>query len=76
MLGLRRETTSAILTKYTALRSYQTLTNKGSPLDYENAGVYTNSLLESYLEYKGIWKNIQASMDPVQPVHSARSRSD
>lgn len=55
---------SAILTKYTALRSYQSLTNRGSPLDYENAGVYTNTLLESYLDYKEIWKNVQMSMKP------------
>ncbi|KAE8323661.1 hypothetical protein BDV39DRAFT_208643 [Aspergillus sergii] len=50
--------THAVLTKYSALRSYQLLSNKGSPLDYENAGVYTNSLLESYLDYKDIWKTI------------------
>ncbi|KAB8206009.1 hypothetical protein BDV34DRAFT_224878 [Aspergillus parasiticus] len=50
--------THAVLTKYSALRSYQLLSNKGSPLDYENAGVYTNSLLESYLDYKEIWKTI------------------
>ncbi|PIG89723.1 hypothetical protein AARAC_005045 [Aspergillus arachidicola] len=29
--------THAVLTKYSALRSYQLLSNKGSPLDYENA---------------------------------------
>lgn len=52
---------SAILTKYTSLRSYQELTNKGSPLDYENAGVYTSSLLDSYMEYKLIWANITNS---------------
>ena len=40
------------------------MTNGGSPLDYENAGVYTNTLLESYLDYKEIWKNIQMSMKP------------
>ncbi|OQE13686.1 hypothetical protein PENFLA_c044G03126 [Penicillium flavigenum] len=51
--------THAILTKYSALRSYQVLTNKGSPLDYENSGVYTNALLESYMEYKAIAKDIQ-----------------
>ncbi|QMW38422.1 hypothetical protein G4B11_001658 [Aspergillus flavus] len=50
--------THAVITKYSALRSYQLLSNKGSPLDYENAGVYTNSLLESYLDYKDIWKAI------------------
>ncbi|KAJ5360780.1 hypothetical protein N7517_009971 [Penicillium concentricum] len=51
--------TQAILTKYSALRSYQVQTNKGSPLDYENAGVYTNALLESYMEYKSVAKDIQ-----------------
>lgn len=30
---------SAILTKYTALRSYYETERRGSPLDYENAGV-------------------------------------
>lgn len=56
--------THAILTKYSTLRSYQLLSNKGSPLDYENAGVYTNSLLESYLEYKDLWKMIGNCMLP------------
>ncbi|KAB8221107.1 hypothetical protein BDV33DRAFT_190698 [Aspergillus novoparasiticus] len=56
--------THAVITKYSALRSYQLLSNKGSPLDYENAGVYTNSLLESYLDYKDIWKAIGIRMLP------------
>jgi hypothetical protein len=30
-------------------------------LDYENSGVYTNALLESYMEYKSIAKDIQKS---------------
>lgn len=50
---------SAIITKYSALRSYQELSNRGTPLDYENAGVYTNALLDAYLEYKSIWKDLQ-----------------
>ena len=50
---------SAILTKYTALRTYQELSNKGTPLDYENAGVYTSALLDAYMDYKAIWKLIQ-----------------
>lgn len=49
---------SAILTKYTSLRSYHELTTKGSPLDYENAGVYTNALADAYMEYKKLWKEI------------------
>lgn len=39
---------SAILTKYTALRSYHEQTVRGSPLDYENAGIYTSGLLDAY----------------------------
>lgn len=50
---------SAIVTKYSALRSFQTRSVNGTPLDYENAGVYTSMLLEAYLEYKSIWKEIQ-----------------
>lgn len=51
--------TYAIITKYTALRSYQEQASLGTPMDYEIAGVYTSSLLEAYLEYKSIWKEIQ-----------------
>ena len=50
---------SAILTKYTSLRSYYEQTVLGSPLDYENAGVYTSALLDAYLEYKSIWTDVQ-----------------
>jgi len=39
---------SAVLTKYTSLRSYHEQTRKGSPLDYENAGVYTAALYDAY----------------------------
>ncbi|KAH8807212.1 hypothetical protein F5884DRAFT_899650 [Xylogone sp. PMI_703] len=51
--------TYAILTKYTSLRSYYQHSLKGSPLDYENAGIYTNSLLDAYTDYKFIWSQIQ-----------------
>ncbi|KAH0174052.1 hypothetical protein KCU67_g971, partial [Aureobasidium melanogenum] len=51
--------TYAILTKYTSLRSFHEATNRGSPLDYENAGIYTNSLLDAYMDYKYIWSLIQ-----------------
>jgi hypothetical protein len=52
---------SAILTQYTSLRSYQEIKNKGTPLDYENAGMYTSALLDAYIEYKNIWKQIETS---------------
>ncbi|KAJ4253321.1 hypothetical protein NW762_010476 [Fusarium torreyae] len=51
---------ASILTKYTSLRSYHEQTVKGSPLDYENAGVYTASLYDAYSDYKVMWKDIQA----------------
>lgn len=43
------EVFSAILTKYTGLRSYYEQSLKGSPLDYENAGVYASALLDAYM---------------------------
>lgn len=57
--------TYAILTKYTSLRSFHEATNRGSPLDYENAGIYTSSLLDAYMDYKYIWSQIQERISAV-----------
>ncbi|KAF7339039.1 Major facilitator superfamily MFS-1 [Mycena venus] len=51
--------THAILTKYTSLKSFYEQSIKGSPLDYENAGVYSSALLDAYMDYKVMWRNIQ-----------------
>ncbi|THV02561.1 hypothetical protein K435DRAFT_653223 [Dendrothele bispora CBS 962.96] len=51
--------TNAILTKYTSLKSFYEGSLKGSPLDYENAGVYSSALLDAYMDYKVMWRNIQ-----------------
>ncbi|CAK5273697.1 unnamed protein product [Mycena citricolor] len=51
--------TNAILTKYTSLKSFYQKSIKGSPLDYENAGVYSSALLDAYMDYKVMWRNIQ-----------------
>ncbi|KDQ06257.1 hypothetical protein BOTBODRAFT_121764 [Botryobasidium botryosum FD-172 SS1] len=51
--------TNAILTKYTGLKSFWGSQLKGSPLDYENAGVYSAALLDAYMDYKIMWRNIQ-----------------
>ncbi|KAH8597449.1 hypothetical protein B0O99DRAFT_739487 [Bisporella sp. PMI_857] len=53
--------TYAILTKYTALRSFVEQAGNFTPLDYENAGVYTSALLDAYMDYKNIWKLIQVA---------------
>ncbi|KAB8256222.1 hypothetical protein BDV32DRAFT_153543 [Aspergillus pseudonomiae] len=61
----------------TTLRSYQLLSNKGSALDWENAGVYTNSMPESYLKYKSIWRTIQSmSEDLAKESKSLQKRSN
>ncbi|EGU75685.1 hypothetical protein FOXB_13793 [Fusarium oxysporum f. sp. conglutinans Fo5176] len=44
--------------RYTSLRSYHEQTRKGSPLDYENAGVYTAALYDAYTDYKMMWGQI------------------
>ncbi|KAJ6606117.1 hypothetical protein DFH09DRAFT_896390 [Mycena vulgaris] len=50
---------NAILTKYTSLKNFYEKSIHGSPLDYENAGVYSSALLDAYMDYKVMWRNIQ-----------------
>ncbi|ETI27792.1 hypothetical protein G647_00241 [Cladophialophora carrionii CBS 160.54] len=56
----------ALLTKYSALKSFITASVHFSPLDYENAGIYAGYLLEIYTEYKSVWKNLQVLAWEVQ----------
>ncbi|KAK6814232.1 hypothetical protein RU639_010111 [Aspergillus parasiticus] len=56
--------TNAVLTKYTALRSFHaqkkdTNNNEAVPLSYENASVYTSILEDAFLDYKNIYKDIR-----------------
>ncbi|KAB8221106.1 hypothetical protein BDV33DRAFT_190697 [Aspergillus novoparasiticus] len=58
--------TNAVLTKYTALRSFHTQKKdkdqkKAVPLSYENASVYTSILQDAFLDYKNIYKDIRHS---------------
>ncbi|KAJ7855663.1 hypothetical protein B0H13DRAFT_1641803 [Mycena leptocephala] len=62
--------TNAILTKYTGLKSFHEKTLKGSPLDYENAGVYSSALLDAYLDFKVMWRNIQMAAWEVEQGQS------
>lgn len=59
-VALCPQRTSAILTKYSSLRSFYEKNLHGSPLDYENAGVYSSALLDAYMDYKSVWKELQA----------------
>lgn len=59
--------TYAILTRYNALRSFVMLKPvKLSPLRYENAALYTNQLLDIFMAYKSLHKNISADILDVQ----------
>jgi hypothetical protein len=53
--------THAILTKYTALRSYHMASTKVVPansISYENAGIYTTMLQDAYLDYKNLLRDV------------------
>lgn len=77
LVAITPQRTYAILTKYTALESFHLQVHGFSPLDYENAGVYTGSLLDNYMDYKALWKQIsfasyelennRATIDMAQP---------
>ncbi|CAF3497209.1 unnamed protein product [Fusarium graminearum] len=55
--------TYAILTKYEALRSFMALKPETLlPIMYENAAIYTNALLDAYMDYKNIYRNISSDL--------------
>ncbi|KAK6543512.1 hypothetical protein TWF694_000258 [Orbilia ellipsospora] len=59
--------TYAILTKYDVLRSFVKLKPKAfSKMQYENAQIYTNMLMETYMEYKAVIKNITSLIFDIQ----------
>ena len=57
----------AILTKYDSLRSFIELKPpNATPLDYENAKLYTNSLMDSYMTYKSLYQESGTAIFDVQ----------
>ncbi|KAK4169843.1 hypothetical protein QBC43DRAFT_283408 [Cladorrhinum sp. PSN259] len=58
LVAVTPQRTYAILTKYTALADFQMKKDDFSPLDYESAGIYTSALLDHYMDYKAMWKEI------------------
>ncbi|KAF3762918.1 hypothetical protein M406DRAFT_45333, partial [Cryphonectria parasitica EP155] len=51
--------THAILTKYESLRSFVSLKPaQYSPLQYENAQIYTNVLMDAFMSYKSLYKKL------------------
>ncbi|KAH7376388.1 hypothetical protein B0T11DRAFT_335564 [Plectosphaerella cucumerina] len=76
--------TYAILTKYDTLRSFVALRPASfSPLQYENAQVYTNVLMDTFMTYKSIYKrlgdqsfSIQSKTLEFEPVDAAQAELD
>lgn len=62
LVAITPQRTNAILTKYTSLDSFHRQQTNFKPLDYENAGIYTGALLDAYMDYKSLWKNISLAM--------------
>ncbi|KAF2497632.1 hypothetical protein BU16DRAFT_457309 [Lophium mytilinum] len=58
LVAITPQRTYAILTKYIALESFQRQRANYSQLDYENAGIYTAALLDHYMDYKMMWKQL------------------
>ena len=58
LVAITPQRTYAILTRYTALDSFHRQKTDFKPLDYENAGIYTGALLDAYMDYKSMWKQI------------------
>jgi hypothetical protein len=62
--------THALLTKYTALRSFYTTQTFDLPV-YDKTGTYTNILQEAYLDYKSILSTIQVlAYDVAEGTHA------
>ncbi|KAK6359112.1 hypothetical protein TWF696_000279 [Orbilia brochopaga] len=66
LVAITPQRTYAILTKYTTLSSFHTDGYIYSPLQYENAGLYTNSLLDAFMDYKVMWKQISQATDELE----------
>lgn len=59
LVALSPQRTYAILTKYETLRSFVALQPPGfTPLQYEVAQMYTSALMDTYMEYKSLYKTL------------------
>ncbi|KAJ2994488.1 hypothetical protein NUW58_g1543 [Xylaria curta] len=59
LVAITPQRTYAILTKYETLRSFVKLKPAAfSPMAYENAQMYTNTLLDVYMDYKNLHKKL------------------
>lgn len=75
-VAITPQRTFAILTKYTSLASFHAVHNNFSPLDYENAGIYTGALLDSFMDYKALWKQISTATDELEASRATIEMSE
>ncbi|KAF4334947.1 hypothetical protein FBEOM_11204 [Fusarium beomiforme] len=69
--------TNAVLTKYTSLKSFHTLSVQFNPLSYENARVYTAALRDAFLDYQNIAKSLSVlALDVNAGTHKLIARGD
>lgn len=66
LVAMTPQRTYAILTKYTAIESFQRQIERYSILDYENASIYTNMLMDHFMEYKMMWKQLSQAAYELQ----------
>ena len=58
LVAMTPQRTYAILTKSSAPESFQRQIENYTLLDYENASIYNNMLMEHFMDYKMMWKQI------------------
>lgn len=66
MVAIMPQRTYAILTKYQQLSDFHNKRKVYHPILYENAGLYTKYLLDSYIDYKLLWKRIAGAIDELE----------
>jgi hypothetical protein len=66
LVAITPQRTYAILTKYTALESFQRQKEKFTLLEYENAKIYTDAMLDHYMDYKMMWKQLALASDELE----------
>lgn len=68
------------VTKYQQLSDFHNQKKDYHPILYENAGLYTKSLLDSYVDYKLLWKRIAAAIGELEinraTIELAQPRED
>jgi len=69
--------THAILTRYTALRGFLdwAMTRRLTMLDYDVAQLYADELMDVYLGYKAIWKDIRNLLEDINEAKATVKKS-